>query len=115
MTLEHTTNRIFDALSAHVQSDKRCLVAIAGPPAVGKSTLAECLCDKLNQAKKKVGVLEVILLTLLRDSAGDSVLASVLIFRLLYFVLPLFFGMLVLVGHEIYGGAVEARLAREEE
>ena len=56
MTLEHTTNRIFDALSAHLQSDKRCLVAIAGPPAVGKSTLAECLCDKLNQAKKQAAI-----------------------------------------------------------
>ena len=56
MTLEHTTNRIFDALSAHVQSDKRCLVAIAGPPAVGKSTLAECLCEKLNRANKQTAI-----------------------------------------------------------
>ena len=56
MTLEHTTNRIFDALSAHAQSDKRCLVAIAGPPAVGKSTLAECLCEKLNRANKQTAI-----------------------------------------------------------
>ncbi len=69
----------------------------------------------ITQVPGGLGVLEVILLTLLRDSAGDSVLASVLIFRLLYFVLPLFFGMLMLVGHEIYGGAVEARMAREED
>ena len=56
MTLEHTTNRIFKALSAHVQSDKRCLVAIAGPPAVGKSTLAECLSEKLNRANKQTAI-----------------------------------------------------------
>ena len=56
MTLEHTTNRIFDALSAHVKSDKRCLIAIAGPPAVGKSTLTECLCEKLNRANKQTAI-----------------------------------------------------------
>ena len=56
MKLEHTTNRIFNAFSAHLQSDKRCLIAIAGPPAVGKSTLAECLCDKLNRAKKQAAI-----------------------------------------------------------
>jgi pantothenate kinase len=56
MTLEHTTNRIFDAVSAHGQSDKRCLIAIAGPPAVGKSTLAECLCEKLNRANKQAAI-----------------------------------------------------------
>ena len=56
MTLEHTTNRIFDAVSAHAQSDKRCLIAIAGPPAVGKSTLAECLCEKLNRANKQAAI-----------------------------------------------------------
>ena len=69
----------------------------------------------ITQVPGGLGVLEVILLTLLRDTAGDSVLASVLIFRLLYFVLPLFFGMLMLVGHEIHGGAVEARNARHED
>ena len=56
MTLEHTTNRIFDAFLAHVQSDKRCLIAIAGPPAVGKSTLAERLCEKLNRANKQTAI-----------------------------------------------------------
>ncbi len=66
----------------------------------------------LTQVPGGLGVLEVILLTLLRDSVGDAVLASVLIFRVLYYVLPLFFGMLFLVAHEIYGGAVEAREAR---
>ncbi|MGB1927450.1 MAG: lysylphosphatidylglycerol synthase domain-containing protein [Rubripirellula sp.] len=69
----------------------------------------------ITQVPGGLGVLEVILLTLLRDTAGDSVLASVLIFRILYFVLPLFFGMLMLVGHEIYGGALEARDARQSD
>ena len=45
---------------------------------------------------------------------GESVLASVLIFRLLYYVIPLMFGMLTLVAHEIWDGAVEARKAREQ-
>jgi pantothenate kinase len=57
MTVDSTANRIFDALSAHIQSDKRCLIAIAGPPAVGKSTLAECLCEKLNRANKQTAII----------------------------------------------------------
>ena len=56
MTLERSANRIFDALSVHVRSDKRCLIAIAGPPAVGKSTLAELVCAKLKQAKKQTAI-----------------------------------------------------------
>lgn len=69
----------------------------------------------ITQVPGGLGVLEVILLTLLRDTAGDSVLASVLIFRLLYFVTPLLFGMFLLVLHEIYGGAIEAKHARDQE
>ena len=59
-----------------------------------------------------LGILELILLKLLQGSVGDAVLASILIFRILYYVLPLMFGMLTLVAHEIYGGAVEARRSR---
>lgn len=66
----------------------------------------------LTQVPGGLGVLELILLTLLKESVGESVLASVLIFRLLYYVLPLMFGMLTLVAHEIYGGAVQARQVR---
>ena len=66
----------------------------------------------ITQVPGGLGVLEVILLTLLKESVGDSVLASVLIFRFLYYILPLMVGMVVLVAHEIYGGAVEARQAR---
>lgn len=66
----------------------------------------------LTQVPGGLGVLELILLTLLKDSVGESVLASVLIFRLLYYIFPLLFGMLTLVAHEIYGGAVQAREAR---
>ena len=67
----------------------------------------------ITQVPGGLGVLELILLTLLRDTVGESVIASILIFRILYYVLPLFFGMLVLVAHEIYGGAIEAKQARE--
>lgn len=66
----------------------------------------------MTQVPGGLGVLEVILLTLLKGSVGESVLASVLIFRVLYYILPMFFGMLTLVAHEIYGGVVEARRAR---
>jgi uncharacterized membrane protein YbhN (UPF0104 family) len=67
----------------------------------------------LTQVPGGLGVLEVILLTLLKESVGESVLASVLIFRMLYYILPLMFGMLTLVAYEIYGGAVEVRKAKE--
>ena len=66
----------------------------------------------ISQVPGGLGVLEAILLLLLKESVGDSVLASVLIFRMLYYIVPLMFGMIVLVGHEIYSGAVEARGAR---
>ena len=67
----------------------------------------------ITQIPGGLGVLELILLTLLKDTVGDSVIASVLIFRLLYYVAPLLVGMAVLVGHEIYGGAIEARQASQ--
>ena len=65
----------------------------------------------ISQIPGGLGVLELILLTLLKDTVGDAVIASVLIFRLLYYVGPLLVGMIVLVAHEIYGGAMEARQA----
>jgi uncharacterized membrane protein YbhN (UPF0104 family) len=68
----------------------------------------------LTQVPGGLGVLEVILLTLLKESVGESVLASVLIFRLLYYVVPLLVGMVILVAHEIHGGSVEFRKANEQ-
>jgi uncharacterized membrane protein YbhN (UPF0104 family) len=65
----------------------------------------------ITQVPGGLGVLELVLLTLLKDSVGESVLASILIFRVLYYILPLMFGMITLAAHEIYGGAVEARRA----
>ncbi|TWU45684.1 Inner membrane protein YbhN [Novipirellula aureliae] len=80
--------------------------------------LAAYLCaiavSLLTQVPGGLGVLEVILVKLLKGTVGDSVLASVLIFRILYYVLPLLIGMIALVAHEIYGGAVEAREAKKE-
>lgn len=66
----------------------------------------------ITQVPGGLGVLELILLTLLRDSVGQAVIASILIFRILYYVVPLAFGMVVLVAHEIYSGALEAKQAR---
>ncbi|QDT04916.1 Inner membrane protein YbhN [Rubripirellula lacrimiformis] len=74
--------------------------------------LAAIAISLISQVPGGLGVLEVILLALLKESVGDSVLASVLIFRTLYYIIPLMFGMATLVIHEIYGGAVEARQAR---
>lgn len=67
----------------------------------------------MTQVPGGLGILEVILLTLLKGSVGDSVLASVLIFRVLYYWLPLLCGMVAMVGYELYGGAVVAREAVE--
>lgn len=79
--------------------------------------LAAYLCaisvSLISQVPGGLGVLELILCALLKDKVGDSVYASVLIFRILYYVLPLIFGMITLVAHEIYGGAVEAHEARK--
>ncbi len=77
--------------------------------------LAAIAVSLLSQVPGGLGVLEVILLALLKESVGDSALASVLIFRTLYYFVPLMFGMTTLVAHEIYGGAVEARQARSSE
>ncbi len=66
----------------------------------------------ITQVPGGLGVLEVILLKLLKGSVGESVLASVLIFRVLYYVIPLLVGMVTLVAHEIYTGAVDARRVR---
>ncbi len=67
----------------------------------------------ITQVPGGLGVLELILHTLLKGTAGESVIASILMFRILYYVVPLLFGMIVLVAHEIYGGAVEAKQARQ--
>lgn len=65
----------------------------------------------LTQVPGGLGVLEVILLGLLKGNVGGSVLASLLIFRLIYYIFPLLVGMATLVAHEIYNGAMEARQA----
>jgi uncharacterized membrane protein YbhN (UPF0104 family) len=75
--------------------------------------LAGIAISMMTQVPGGLGVLELILLKLLRDSVGDSVLASALIFRVIYYLLPMILGMILLVGHELYRGAVEAREARE--
>jgi pantothenate kinase len=56
MTLGSTTDRIYDALKTLARPHKRCLIAIAGPPAVGKSSIATLLCEKLNQIQKQAAI-----------------------------------------------------------
>ena len=85
--------------------------AVVPFPIILAAYLSAISVSLLTQVPGGLGVLDLILFTLLRDSAGDSVLASILIFRCLYYLFPLFFGMITLVAHEIYGGAIEARQA----
>lgn len=65
----------------------------------------------ISQVPGGLGVLEIILWFLLKDAIGDrgQLAASLLIFRALYYVLPLLFGMVTLVAHEIYAGTIESR------
>ncbi len=86
--------------------------AVVSFPVVLAAYLIAIAISLVTQVPGGLGVLELILIALLKDKVGDSVLASVVIFRLLYYVLPLIFGVITLVAHEIYGGAVEARQAR---
>jgi uncharacterized membrane protein YbhN (UPF0104 family) len=86
--------------------------APVGFPVVLAAYLVAIAVSLISQVPGGLGVLELILCALLKDKVGDSIFASVLIFRMLYYVLPLIFGMITLVAHEIYGGAVEARRAR---
>ncbi|MEM6689323.1 MAG: YbhN family protein [Planctomycetota bacterium] len=58
-----------------------------------------------------LGLLELILLKVLKESAGGGVIASLLVFRCIYYFAPLILGMVLLLAYEIYGGAVEARRA----
>jgi uncharacterized membrane protein YbhN (UPF0104 family) len=86
--------------------------AAVGFPIVLAAYLIAIAISLISQVPGGLGVLELILSALLKDKVGDSIFASVLIFRMLYYVLPLILGMITLVAHEIYGGAVEARRAR---
>lgn len=57
-----------------------------------------------------LGILELILLKLLAGTVGQTVLASILIFRVLYYVLPMLFGIILMVVHELWEGAAQMRI-----
>lgn len=59
-----------------------------------------------------LGVLEVILLKLLADTVGDAVLASLLVFRILYYLLPMLAGILVMVVNELWEGSRKMKAAQ---
>lgn len=64
----------------------------------------------LTQVPGGLVVLELILLSLLIDKLDRAdILASLIIFRTIYYFIPLLFGMVTLMLHEIYSGAAEAR------
>lgn len=83
--------------------------AVVPFPIVLAAYLVGITISLVTQVPGGLGVLELILLTLLKGSVGQSVLASVLIFRVIYYIIPLLFGMVALVAYEIYNGAIEAR------
>jgi len=83
--------------------------AIVPFPTVLAAYLVGITVSLITQVPGGLGVLELILWTLLKDTVGKPVLASVLIFRVLYYILPLLVGMVTLVAHEIFSGAMEAR------
>ncbi|MEM9645206.1 MAG: UPF0104 family protein, partial [Planctomycetota bacterium] len=87
--------------------------AIVPFPIVMAAFLVAITISIITQVPGGLGVLELILFALLKDTVGSPVLAAVLIFRVVYFIIPLIFGMITLVAHEIYVGAVEAREGRE--
>lgn len=84
--------------------------AVVPFPTVLAAYLVGIVVSLITQVPGGLGVMELILWTLLKDTVGKPVLASVLIFRVLYYILPLLGGMVVLVAHEIYSGAVEAKI-----
>ena len=47
--MKKSVDTIAKAISAHKQLGQRFIVAIAGAPGAGKSTLADALCDRLNR------------------------------------------------------------------
>ncbi|WP_237607146.1 putative bifunctional lysylphosphatidylglycerol flippase/synthetase [Roseimaritima sediminicola] len=65
----------------------------------------------ITQVPGGLGVLELILLKLLSGTVGPTVLASVLIFRVMYYILPLLIGVVIMVVHELWEGAEQMRAA----
>lgn len=68
----------------------------------------------ITQVPGGLGVLELILLKLLSGAIGTQVLASLLVFRVLYYVIPLLLGMTTLVVHELWYGSSVLRQEKEE-
>lgn len=68
----------------------------------------------ITQVPGGLGVLELILLKLLAGTVGQTVLASVLIFRVMYYVLPLLVGILLMVVNELWEGAEQMRAANRK-
>jgi len=68
----------------------------------------------VTQVPGGLGVLELILLKLLAGTVGPTVLASLLIFRVMYYILPLLVGVTVMVIHELWEGAAQMREANRK-
>ena len=99
------------AVDLFISATALYLVLPGGATVPFSLVLAAYLCGiaiaLVSQVPGGLGILEAIMLYLLKDAVGGEVTASLLIFRTLYYVVPLVFGMLTLVGHEIYSGAIE--------
>jgi len=69
----------------------------------------------LSHAPGSLGVFEAAMLIALPQFPKEELLASLLIFRVLYFILPLFLAVLVLGIRELWLSAGKARDAKPEE
>ncbi len=67
----------------------------------------------VSQVPGGLGILELILLKLLTGTVGQTVLASVLVFRVMYYVLPMLFAIVLMVGHELWEGTQQMRAAKK--
>lgn len=99
------------AVDLFISATALYLVLPGGAEVSFSLVLAAYLCGiaiaLVSQVPGGLGILEAIMLYLLRDAVGGEVTASLLIFRTLYYVVPLLAGMVTLVAHEIYSGALE--------
>ncbi|MEM9828830.1 MAG: lysylphosphatidylglycerol synthase domain-containing protein [Planctomycetota bacterium] len=109
------------AVDLFISATALYLVLPAGVEVSFALVLAAYLCaiavSLLTQMPGGLGILEAIILNLLKGSVDDtaSILASLFLFRCLYYFAPLLVGMVVLLGHEIYGGTLDAKRLQQEE
>jgi pantothenate kinase len=74
-SLEHDVERVCDLVNQSKSSTGRTIIGVAGPPASGKSTLAEAVVDTLNEAGN-IGVPRAVLLPMDGYHLDNGILES---------------------------------------